>query len=186
MNLQESISNWRAPVYVRVKRSEETYQATADYVTGELERLVKVYNETENDEQTQRLLRDDIDQKLRRYHGYCIKERIGGHYIDKDVDVNDSSTWIFEHMVPASSIRDMLIAGIITPEQACNAPICLLSRERDQLLSDKGWRTKTPDEFNFWKRYEYCFDVKDQFETWDGQPITVNNLQEHFESLGVA
>lgn len=186
MNLQESISNWRAPVYVRIKRSEETYAATNKYITAELERLVKVYNKTDNDQQTQRLLRDDIDSKLRRYHEYCIKERIGAHYIDKDVDVGNSKTWIFEHMIPASSIRDMLIAGIITPVQACNAPICLLSRERDQLLKDKGWNSKTPDEFNFWQRYEYCFETKDQFQTWDGQPITVNNLQEHFEYLGVA
>ena len=186
MNLQESISNWREPVYVRVKRSEETYQATADYVTAELERLVKVYNETENDPQTERLLRDDMIEKLRRYHEYCIKERIGGHYIDRDIDVGNSKTYTFEHMIPARTICNMLKDGLITPIQACNAPICLLSRERDQLLSDKGWRTKTPDKFHFWKRYECCFETKNQFETWDGQPITVNNLQEHFESLGVA
>jgi len=33
-----------------------------------------------------------MDQSLRRYHGYCIKERIGAHYVEQDgatmADVN--------------------------------------------------------------------------------------------------
>lgn len=186
MNLQESINNWREPVHVRVKRSDETYQATQNYVVANLQRLVDLHNATENDEQTFRLIRDDIDNALRRYHGYCIKERIGAHYIQKKVDRNDSSTYVFEHMVPNSTVREMLIAGIVTPEQACNMPTCLLSREDDVTLKDKGWNSKTPDAYNFWKRYEYCFPVEGQFETWDGQPVnTQQTLEEHFEYFGI-
>ena len=185
MNLQEAIDNWREPVHVRIKRTDSTYNATTNYVVDSLNRLVELYNTTENDEQSLRLIRDDIDNALRRYHGYCIKERIGAHYYDTSVDPKNSKTWIFEHMVPNSTVREMLIAGILTPERACNMPTCLLSRERDQSLKDKGWNSKTPDAYYFWKRYEYCFEVADYFQTWDGNPVNIN-LAEHFEYFGVA
>lgn len=186
MQLQEAFQQWREPVHVRVKRSEETYRATEQYVIGNLARLVELYNSVRNDEQTLRLIRDDIDNALRRYHGYCIKEKIGAHYIQRSVDRTDSSTWIFEHMIPNSTVRELLIAGLISPEQACNMPTCLLSREDDQTLKDKGWNSKTPDKYLFWKRYEYCFPVTGCFETWDGTEVSADQtLDQHFEYFGV-
>ena len=116
--LKETIENFREPVYVRVQRSAETYRATADYVQSNLARLAELYRMTENNQQTLRLIRDDIDNALRRYHGYCIKENITAHYIDPDVEDNG----IFEHMIPASTVRDMLLHSVISPAQACNPP----------------------------------------------------------------
>lgn len=175
--LKEAIDNFSQPVYVRTKRNIESYAATAAYVTANLQRLVDLYRNTKNDEQTYRLIRDDIDNALRRYHQYCIKENFGAHYIERGLEGNG----IFEHMVPASTIRDMLIAKVITPEQACNMPTCRLSVDKDALLREKGWASKTPDIYNFWKRYDYSFDTNGVFETYDG--VSVNSsmtLDDHF------
>lgn len=176
--LKESIANFREPVYVRVQRSAETYRATADYVQINLARLAEAYRMTENDQQTLRLIRDDIDNALRRYHGYCIKENITAHYIDPDCEGNG----IFEHMIPASTVRDMLLHGVITPAQACNPPTCKLSKDKDALLREAGWASRTPDIYNFWQRYSNCFDVS-KFTTYDGTQIDITqwNLDKHFE-----
>ena len=176
--LKESITNFREPVYVRVQRSAETYRATGEYVQSNLARFVELYHTTKNDQQTLRLIRDDIDNALRRYHEYCIKQNIGAHYYDPDLDDNG----IFEHMVPASTIRDMLLHNVITPLQACNMPTCRLSKHKDDLLREAGWASKTPDIYNFWKRYSNCFSLAD-FATYDGVGIDpkIWTLDKHFE-----
>jgi len=175
--LKEALNNFTQPVYVRTKRSTESYAATAAYVTSNLNRLVVLYRTTKNDEQTYRLIRDDIDNALRRYHQYCIKENIGAHYVERGLEGNG----IFEHMVPASTIRDLLIAQVITPEQACNMPTCRLSVDKDIKLREAGWASKTPDIYNFWKRYEYSFNVESVFETYDGVKVdTTMTLDDHF------
>lgn len=178
MMLQEALENFAQPVYTRTKRSPESYAATAAYVTANLERLVDLYRNTKNDEQTYRLIRDDIDNALRRYHQYCIKENIGAHYVERGLEGNG----IFEHMVPASTIRDLLIARVITSEQACNMPTCKLSKDKDDTLREAGWASKTPDIYNFWKRYEYSFDVDGVFTTYDGVRVNTNmTLDDHFK-----
>lgn len=183
MMLKESIANFRAPVYVRTRRGPDSYRATAAYVTANLQRLVELYNTTRNNEQTSRLIRDDIDNALRRYHEYCIKQNIGAHYIEAGLEGNG----IFEHMIPASTVRDLLIADVLTPQQACNVPTCRLSKERDDMLREKGWASKTPDIYNFWKRYNYCFDTDGVFTTWDGQCVDTNmTLDDHYEQFMIS
>lgn len=181
MNLQESISNFREPVYVRVQRSQETYAATANYVQHRLLQLVDQYRNTRNDQQTLRLIRDDIDSALRRYHEYCIKQNIGAHYYEPDLEGNG----IFEHMIPNSTVRDMLIAGVITAKQACNTPTCRLSRDNDDKLREAGWANRTPDIYNFWTRYQHCFDLTG-FATYDGTVIEPQTwtLQSHYDYFG--
>lgn len=175
--LKEAIERFREPVYVRTKRNVETYVATAAYVTSNLERLVDLYQNTKNNEQTARLIRDDIDNALRRYHGYCIKENFGAHYIEVGLEGNG----IFEHMVPNSTVRDLLLAGVITPRQACNMPTARISVGKDILLRERGWASRTPDIYNFWRRYQYCFETADLFVTHDGAAVDTNmTLEDHF------
>jgi hypothetical protein len=175
--LKEAIERFREPVYVRTKRNLESYAATAAYVTNNLTRLVYLYHNTKNDEQTYRLIRDDIDNALRRYHGYCIKENFGAHYVEVGLEGNG----IFEHMVPNSTVRDLLLAGVITPTQACNMPTARISVEKDTLLREKGWASRTPDIYNFWCRYQYCFDTANLFVTHDGVSVdTTMTLADHF------
>lgn len=178
--LKESLQNFTNPVYTRTKRNQQSYAATAAYVTTNLNRLVDLYLTTKNDEQTFRLIRDDIDNALRRYHEYCIKQNIGAHYIEIGLVGNG----IFEHMIPASTIRDLLIAKVITAEQACNMPTCRLSVEKDKLLREAGWASRTPDIYNFWKRYQYCFVTEGLFETHDGIEVNTNmTLDDHFKNI---
>lgn len=176
--LKEAIERFREPVYVRTKRNLESYAATAAYVNNNLTRLVYLYHSTKNDEQTARLIRDDIDNALRRYHGYCIKENFGAHYVEVGLEGNG----IFEHMVPNSTVRDLLLAGVITPTQACNMPTARISVAKDTLLREKGWASRTPDIYNFWRRYQYCFDTANLFVTHDGVAVDTNMcLQDHFD-----
>lgn len=179
MTLQEKLDMFREPVYVRVQRSNETYSATANYVQQNLSRLVDLYKQHTNDQQTMRLIRDDMDNLLRRYHKYCIEQNIGAHYIQQ----GEHEKTVFEHMVPNSTVRDLLLHSVITPEQACNMPTCRLSKESDDQLRLAGWNSRTPDIYNFWKRYTMCFDVADSFHTYDGVVVTPDswNLDKHFE-----
>ena len=183
MSLKESIELFVEPVYTPSKRSNETYRTTTKFVYKELDRLKSLYYESANDIQTRRLIRDSIDHHLRRYHGYCIKEKIGAHYREKNLEGKKT---VFEHMVPNSTIRDMYIKGAITSLQACNLPTCLLSDDLDKKLKEKGWNSKTPDIFNFWKRYEYCFEVENAFETYIGNDVDKDmTLEEHFNIFSV-
>jgi len=177
--LKESLDKFIQPVYAKAKRGSETYVATATYVYDKLQVAVNEYHTSQDDVQTRRLIRDTIDHHLRRYHGYCIKENIGSHYRQRNIE----GKAIFEHMIPNSTVRDLLLAGIITPEQACNVPTCTLSVENDTLLRKAGWASKTPDVFNFWERYKFCFDTDQLFETYTGHVVDTNmTLDDHFNT----
>jgi len=180
--LKEALQDYTQSVYVRTKRSTQTYKATSTYVIRNLTRLVEEYSNTTNDEQTQRLIRDDVDKLLRRYHQYCIKENIGAHYYEIGLEGNG----IFEHMIPVATIVDLLIKKKITTHQACNMPTCRLSNLSDQALKDAGWNSKTPDVYNFWKRYEYSLpDIDNAFETHEGIAVNTNmTLDQHFNLWG--
>jgi hypothetical protein len=178
--LSESIKTFRQPVYVRTKRNTESYSATTEFITSNLIRLTELYK-VSSGLQRLRLIRDEMDHNLRRYHGYTIKGSIGAHY--KQVGITKG---IFEHMVPASTIRDLVLAEVITPHQACNMPTCTLSKENDQLLKDAGLNSTTPDIYNFWLRYKKCFNTINQFETYDGTAILTSEwtLDNHFDYFG--
>lgn len=180
--LLEALKEYCERTYSRTPRNQESYAATAAYVEGNINRLIDLYRQTQNNEQTKRLIRDDIDNSLRRYHGYCIKENIGAHYVERGL----TGTGVFEHMVPLSTIRDLLLAGIITPKQGCNMPMCRLSKEKDDLLRENKMASRTPDIYNFWKRYEYCFEVDGNFTTYDGnEVVSTMTLDDHFKWLGI-
>ena len=180
MDLKERISKFRQPKFANRKRNKESYVNIAKYAYANLDRLCKEYNSTVNNEDSVKLIRTDDDQVLRMFHKYCIKERIGSHYIEIGVDIDDAE---FEHMVPNTVTLDLLLHNVITVTDACNMPTCTLSKERHNSLREKGWGSKTPDIYEFWKRYEYCFEVDGQFTTWDGIPVDVNQtLLKHLQT----
>jgi hypothetical protein len=63
---------------------------------------------------------------------------------------------------------------------------CSLSNLSDQALKDAGWNSKTPDVYNFWKRYEYSLqNIENAFETHEGMPVdTSMTLDQHFNLWG--
>ena len=179
MNLQESLKQFTAPVYGKTKRTAATYKTVAQHCTNHLDRLVGEYQTIKNDQQWLREIRNDIDYYLRRYHEYCIKQRDGmkAHYHEVGADEDCD----FEHLIPASRIRDLLLAGVITTEQALNAPTVRLSRAKHAQLKDAGWAAKTPDMWKPFRRYSNVFTAT--YQTHDGTPVDPETwtLEKHYE-----
>ena len=80
--MKEQLESFTRPNYKRVKRSSETYATTAKYTYEQLKNFLEKYLHCSNNPQEQRLVRDTIEYHLRRYHGYCIKEKFGLSYKD--------------------------------------------------------------------------------------------------------
>jgi len=179
MNLRESLEQFTAPVYGKTRRTTDTYQTVAQHCTNHLNRLVEEYQTVRNDQQLLRELRNDIDEKLRRYHEYCIKQRdgMGAHYHEIGADAETD----FEHLIPAARIRDLLLANTITVEQALNAPTVRLSRAKHAQLKEAGWASHTPDMWLPFRRYSQVFTAA--FETHDGTQIDLETwtLGDHFD-----
>lgn len=177
---QELIESFVPPVYARTPRNAEAYRATYRYCYSRLENIAEIYRNSTNDQQTLRLIRDDMDNLLRRYHGYCIKENIGAHYIE----VGAQGDMDFEHLIPAARVRDMLISGHMNIDQALNCPTVMLSRDKHQALKEAGWASHTPDMWLPFRRYTQVFDA--EFRTHDGVKIDPDNwtLAKHFEYFG--
>lgn len=180
-NLETLIKSFSDIKYRRVTRGPNTYNVTLALTKGELEHYVKLYHQA-TDLQELRLLRDAIDHWIRRYHGYCIQGSIGSHYVETGAA---AGSCIFEHVVPASKIRDMLIAGVLTIDQALNMPTCIVSKSSDQLLRYHGFTSYGPDYWNFFSRYNV---LNTEVKTHDGKK-TVNltswTLQNHFDFFGI-
>lgn len=178
MNLQESLDQFTPPVYGKTKRTNETYRTVAQRCQSKISQLLEEYKSTTNNQQLLREIRNDIDYYLRRYHEYCIKQRDGmlAHYHEIGAD-NDTD---FEHLIPAARIRDLLLAGVLTVEQALNAPTVRLSRSKHKLLGEAGWASATPNMWLPFERYSRVFDA--EFQTHDGCPIDPKfwTLEQHY------
>ena len=176
--LKESLQQFTAPVYGKTQRTVGTYKTVAMYCTRNLVRILSEYHAVENDQQLLREIRNDIDYYLRRYHEYCIKQRngMGAHYHEVGADADTD----FEHLIPASRIRDLLLSDVITVEQALNTPTVKLSRAKHMLLKEAGWAAKTPDMWLPFRRYSQVFAAT--FETHDGTAIDLNTwtLEQHY------
>ena len=176
---KQLLEDFIAPVYTKTQRNAEAYDTTAKYVKESIATLREKYNQTQNNQQRQRLIRDDIDNALRRYHEYCIQQRDGmkAHY--HEVGADDDCD--FEHLIPASRIRDLLLRNVITIEQALNAPTVRLSRAKHHALKDAGWASKTPDMWLPFKRYTNVFEAT--YQTYDGTSVDPETwtLEKHYE-----
>ena len=176
--LKESLEQFVPPIYGKTKRTAATYKTVARHCTSHLDRLINEYQMIKNDQQWLREVRNDIDYYLRRYHEYCIKQRDGmkAHYHEVGADEDCD----FEHLIPAARIRDLLLAGVITTEQALNTPTVRLSRSKHHMLKEAGWASKTPDMWLPFIRYNNVFTAK--YQTHDGtdiNPLTWT-LEDHY------
>jgi hypothetical protein len=177
---RDLIESFVPPVYSRTPRNSESYRATYLYCSSRLAEILAIYRGSTNDQQTLRLVRDDMDNLLRRYHGYAIKERIGAHY--REVGIDQAAD--FEHLIPAARIRDMMIAGVISIDQALNCPTVQLSRAKHHALKEAGWSSHTPDVWRPFRRYTQVFEA--EFETHDGRSIDPEawTIADHYQYFG--
>ena len=163
-----------------VKRNEKSYKQCLDFTSSELERLLAMYSSVLEEDMTARLIRDSIDHHIRRYHGYAIEGNIGSHYREIGVVEKDS---IFEHVIPASSVRDMLIEGRLTINQSLNTPTCLIKKSNDKILTNNGLVKSSPDNWKFFKRYNV---LNSTFTTFNGKSINSEwTLEDHFKFFNV-
>lgn len=177
MSSLELLETYRPANYRRVVRDGNGYVQTERITRDRIKKAVAEYSKLTATDQYARLLRDEIDFWLRRYHGYCIKDNIGAHYREKDLSKKDKVD--FEHVIPAATIRDMLIQNRITVEQAMNAPTCLLRRRNHTKLKKLGLASRTPNAYRFWTRYQ---DLSVEIETHDKTSIDQGTwtLEDHY------
>lgn len=165
-----------------VKRNDTAYKQCLEFSSQELARLVEMYNSVLEEDMTARLIRDSIDHHIRRYHGYAIDGKFGSHY--REVGVSNSDC-IFEHVIPASSVRDMLIEGRLSINQALNTPTCLIKKSSDKKLSENGLVKYSPNNWKFFSRYAI---IDSKFVTFNDQVIPNINewtLEDHFKFFNV-
>jgi hypothetical protein len=166
-----------------VKRDDTAYEQALETTTLELERLLEIYRTTVFVEDMRaRLYRDSIDHWIRRYHGYAIEGKHKSHYREVGVDEKDS---VFEHVLPASSVVDMLIQDRLTIAQALNTPTCLIKKSSDLILKNNGLTKQSPDNWRFFRRYSV---LNSSFTTHDGKSFgNINDytLNDHWNLFGI-
>jgi|GEM_PF-3437639 len=166
----------------RVVRDGKAYFETTKFITQELSRHLSSYQKLTKHTQQARLTRDAMDKLIRRYHDYVIVGKYKAHY--REVGIRSKKSHVFEHVIPIRTLRNMLIDEIITMQQALNAPTCLITVVKNQILSDLKLTKSTPNAWRFWQRYQ---SLGLQIETWDSVPIdqTTWNLQNHYDYFTV-
>lgn len=176
--LKDRLESFTAPIYGKTKRSALTYESLYNRCVTKVNALVTEYHKVQNDAQSLREIRNDIDYYIRRYHKYCIEERHGSHYIQLDIDVKNTD---FEHLIPLSRVRDLLLSGVLTVNQSLNTPTVRLSRDKHKLLNESGWGKTTPSMWYPFKRYTAVFQGK--YATYDGTIIDPETwtLEDHFD-----
>lgn len=179
--LQESVESFSKKTYTKVKRNERSYRDTYTFIAAEIQRYTEMYKNCIEEDQTARLIRDMLDELIRRYHNYSIRGDIGAHYRQSGIMQGDT---VFEHVIPASQIRDMLIQGKLTINQALNAPTCLIRKVDDVKLRKSGLSVSSPSLWNFFKRYQGLDSV---FTTYNGQKIDLDSwtLEDHYRFFNI-
>lgn len=179
--LQEGVGKFITPKYPKVQRTAESFKAKTAMAKEQLTHLQVRYNNLKPNED-RRLLRDSIDYWLRRYQGYAIEADMGAHYITEQAKAQGSN--YFEHVVPLSRGRDMLIAGVLTPLQAMHIPTCFVTKEQNDALTQSGRGAHSDDYWLFFSRYD-CFT--DTIMTHDGTVIDPKtwSLADHYKHFNV-
>ena len=170
MSNRKTIESFQDFEQARAIRNQASYSETDAFIKQELERYLVMYQEVSGQNQTSRLIRDQIDNLLRRYHGYMINGSIGGHY--REVGLTSKKGAVLEHVIPAKTVRNLLIKQVITIDQALNSPLCVISTKSDNILRKNKLVKHTPNIWFFWQRYS-ILDIC--IETHDG--VSVDQLQ---------
>lgn len=166
----------------RVTRSGQSYLETEAFIVKEIQRYLDQYRRIVRMNQTARLIRDQIDNLIRRYHDYVIQGNYQAHY--RQLGVIDKRGHVFEHVIPAKTVRNMLIAEHFTIRQALNSPTCIISRDCDAVLRANKLSKKTPNPWRFWERYSI---LGISIETYDGEAVDQSDwdLGRHWEYFEV-
>ena len=177
---QTLFGNFVQTKYKPVVRCGPSYQETEIWAIDGITQALAKLKQCTIQNQTARLIRDEIDFYLVRYHNYCIKENIGAHYREVGATKKECD---FEHVIPKAVARELLIYGIFTIDEALNVPTCLLRKKNHKLLNKTSAST-TPNIWNFWLRYQ---SLGITIETHKGDTVDLNawNLADHYNYFGI-
>jgi hypothetical protein len=180
--VMERVTGFAQKKPTAVKRGGQSYNDTYKFCVRGLKMCVFMYRRLKEEGQTARLIRDVMDFLLRRYHGYAIKENIKAHYYEKGLPHGAKTE--FEHVIPASVARDLLLYGRMTIDEALNIPTCRLSAVKHKKLNSTRLGSTTPDIGWFWKRYA---SLAVEIETHDGTAVDMAtwNLQTHYTYFNI-
>jgi hypothetical protein len=175
--LLERVSGFTQTTLTPVKRSGASYDATYRWAVIEITDAVAVYKALAVEDQFARLTRDKIDQAVRRYQNYSIKENIGDHYFEKGLSHGTKTE--FEHVIPAKVARDLLLRDRLTVDETLNIPTCRLSAAKHKKLNSTKLGSTTPDIYWFWQRYQ---ELGITITTHDGTAVDTAtwNLDSHY------
>ena len=90
-----------------------------------------------------------------------------------------------QHVLPASSVVDMLLQGRLDIVEALNTPTCLIKSSSNSILSDNGLTKQSPDNWRFFRRYQI---LNSEFIAYNGQSIPNIydwTLEDHWKFFGV-
>lgn len=182
MTRRELMESFRDAEPARVERNGQAYVETEQRVKSELQRHLNDYRALDQVCQTGRLIRDDMDNQIRRYHDYVIAGQIVAHYRQKGCRGKQGN--VFEHVIPARTLRNMYIADRITVDQVLNAPTCIISPDKNDMLRKLGLAKTTPNAWFFWQRYK---DLGIEVETYDGTLVDFDtwDFDKHCEYFGI-
>jgi len=180
-SFQTLVESYVNKTYKKVQRSDCTYKDTMQFCSSELQRLLSMYKDYVDEDQTARLTRDSIEHHIRRYHDYSIRGDIGAHYRQTGIAKGDT---VFEHVIPVKEIICMLLNGQLTIQQALHAPTCLIKKSDDVELRNRGLGASSPGRWYFFQRYKVLNSV---FTTYNGQSIDLKNwtLADHYKFFNI-
>jgi hypothetical protein len=160
-----------------VKRGGASYDSTYKFCARGLKLCIWMYRRLKVEDQTARLIRKGIEFLLREYHNYAIKDNIGAHYYEKGLPHGAKTE--FEHVIPASVARDLLLFDRLTIDEALNIPTCRLSAAKHRKLNSTKLGSTTPDIYWFWQRYQ---ELGITVTTHDGTAVDTAtwNLDSHY------
>ena len=165
MNNFEDIDDFVPPKRKNVVRNAQAYDETEAFVIRKIENALEEIEGIFEDNQTHRLLRDEIEFWLRRYQEYSIQGNFKAHYFEIGVPHNEC---MFEHVIPVKEVRELLLGEKISIKQALNTPTCLLRKTNDKKLTESGLVKSTPSRQFFFKRY---LSLGAEFKTYNGYQI---------------
>jgi len=145
------LKNWESIPFKKVTKSQTTYEETEKYISNKLKVFINEYSSLSS-LQEKRLCRDLIDYSLRRFHQYSIQHRFKAFYFENP----QPDKKVFEHIIPASMLRNLLLDDKIDVSHALYPPIASISKDNDKKLRNAGLTKFNNDLWHPFKRYGLC------------------------------
>ena len=190
---KHKIETFRSPRRPLVERNHDSYRVMYSSIKTDLISLIDEYHELGlGNNIRHRWCRDQIDNAIKRYHDYCIVQDIKSHYVQQGVSLLSKHV-IVEHVIPRQIVRELLLCGELTLDQALNSPICRVSRDFNKQINDAGLVKSTPDAWLFFSRYTAAATLAEitvpafSISTYNGIPIDVStwSLPDHYAYFGI-